>query len=154
MDSRTLAGILKNFYPSFDMSFFQNRLKLQKVIYLIQANGINLGFGFNFYLYGPYSTDLARAGFQIEEYSTLKLLTPDDETVNEKFKSIIEKLEAKKDDIKWLECASSIIYLKNLGFSKEKIVKDVGSKLTIFPRDYIEKVWIDLNEKGWIYEEE
>lgn len=153
MDSDTLAGILKNFYSAFDMSSFQNRLKLQKIVYLIQTNGINLGFGYNFYLYGPYSTDLARAGFQITDYSKVKIMAPEDKEINRQFMAIKDKLGHRKDDIKWLECATSIIYLKRLGVVKNKIIDTVAYKLTKFPKDYINSVWRDLEEVGWIDKE-
>ena len=153
MDADTLAGILKNFYSTFDMSSFQNRLKLQKIVYLIQTNGINLGFGYNFYLYGPYSTDLARAGFQITDYSKVKTMAPEDKEINRQFMAIKDKLGPRKDDIKWLECATSIIYLKRLGFAKNKIIDTVAHKLTKFPKDYINSVWSDLEEVGWIDKE-
>lgn len=147
-----LAGILKNFYESFDMSTFKNRLKLQKLIYLIQANGINLGFGYNFYLYGPYSTDLARAGFQIDNYSEIKAILPEDKDVNHKFISIKDELGDKKEDTTWLECATSIIYLRRLGLERDEIIKTVEHKLTVFSEGYIEDVWNNLKKIGWINE--
>lgn len=147
-----LAGILKNFYESFDMSTFKNRLKLQKLIYLIQANGINLGFGYNFYLYGPYSTDLARAGFQIDNYSEIKAILPEDKDINHKFISIRDELGDKKEDTTWLECATSIIYLRRLGLERDAIIKAVEHKLTVFSEGYIEVVWNNLKKMGWINE--
>lgn len=36
----------------------ENRLVLQKTIYLLQAYGLRLGYGFSWYRYGPYSQDL------------------------------------------------------------------------------------------------
>lgn len=36
----------------------EDRLRLQKVIYLLQAHGMRLGYGFSWYRYGPYSQDL------------------------------------------------------------------------------------------------
>jgi hypothetical protein len=36
----------------------EDRLKLQKTIYLLQGCGLNLGYGFSWYRYGPYSQEL------------------------------------------------------------------------------------------------
>ncbi|MHC4085725.1 MAG: hypothetical protein ACYSWZ_04920 [Planctomycetota bacterium] len=47
------------------------RLKLQKTIYLLQAYGLRLGYGFSWYRYGPYSQDLVQDAYKVlhsEEY--------------------------------------------------------------------------------------
>jgi hypothetical protein len=36
----------------------EDRLKLQKTVYLLQAFGLHLGYGFSWYRYGPYSQEL------------------------------------------------------------------------------------------------
>jgi uncharacterized protein YwgA len=36
----------------------EDRLKLQKTVYLLQSCGLNLGYGFSWYRYGPYSQEL------------------------------------------------------------------------------------------------
>lgn len=36
----------------------QDRLKLQKTVYLLQTCGLRLGYGFSWYRYGPYSQEL------------------------------------------------------------------------------------------------
>lgn len=49
----------------------KDRLKLQKTIYLLQANGLQLGYGFSWYKYGPYSQDLVQDAYKVlrsEEY--------------------------------------------------------------------------------------
>ncbi len=47
------------------MSTFQGRLILQKTVYLLQAFGISLGYRYSWYLFGPYSAELARDGFEL-----------------------------------------------------------------------------------------
>jgi hypothetical protein len=44
---------------------FAARLMLQKAIYLVQEAGVQLGYGFRWYLRGPYSPDLTRDAFAI-----------------------------------------------------------------------------------------
>ena len=44
---------------------FNERLKLQKVIYLLQAFDVQLGYGFGWYKYGPYSQDLVKDAYSV-----------------------------------------------------------------------------------------
>ena len=41
------------------------RLVLQKTIYLLQAYGLKLGYGFSWYRYGPYSQDLVQDAYEV-----------------------------------------------------------------------------------------
>ena len=47
------------------MQNFDDRLVLQKAVYLAQEAGVNLGYQFHWYLRGPYSPVLTRDGFAI-----------------------------------------------------------------------------------------
>ena len=44
---------------------FEERLKLQKIIYLLQDSGMQLGYGFGWYKYGPYSQDLVSDAYAV-----------------------------------------------------------------------------------------
>ena len=48
----------------FTLGTVDSRKKLQKVVYLLQCAGANLGADYSLHLYGPYSTDVA-SGRQI-----------------------------------------------------------------------------------------
>ena len=50
----------------FKISSFEDRLILQKAVYLAQAGGVNLGYFYHWYLYGPYSSSLTRDAYAIE----------------------------------------------------------------------------------------
>jgi uncharacterized protein YwgA len=69
MDKRqiTLCLVLAElgFEPSMDS--FENRLCLQKLVYLVQKAGVNLGYHHGWYLRGPYCSDLATDGFAIRD---------------------------------------------------------------------------------------
>ena len=43
----------------------EQRLKLQKTIYLLQIYGLKLGYGFSWYKYGPYSQDLVQDAYRV-----------------------------------------------------------------------------------------
>ncbi len=49
----------------FKIDGFQDRLIMQKSVYLAQAAGVNLGYYYHWYLYGPYSPSLTRDEYAI-----------------------------------------------------------------------------------------
>ena len=49
----------------FKIDGFQDRLIMQKSVYLAQAAGVHLGYYYHWYLYGPYSPSLTRDEYAI-----------------------------------------------------------------------------------------
>lgn len=49
----------------FKIDSFEDRLIMQKTIYLAQAAGVHLGYYYHWYLHGPYSSSLTRDEFAI-----------------------------------------------------------------------------------------
>ena len=49
----------------FKIKYFQDRLIMQKSVYLAQTAGVNLGCYYHWYLYGPYSPSLTRDEYAI-----------------------------------------------------------------------------------------
>lgn len=151
MNSLVLGGILKRIYNNFDMEYFSDRLKLQKVIYLLQQCGINLGYSFSFYIYGPYSTELARDAFQIQDFSKVQPVGFEDKSIEEKFKQFLEKINPYKDNTLWLEIASSIHALKKIYplETKNKIIRRIKDKRSQLKNkaQLILRVWSDI---GWL----
>ena len=49
----------------FKVKTFQDRLIMQKAVYIAQAKGVNLGYFYHWYIYGPYSPSLTRDEFAI-----------------------------------------------------------------------------------------
>jgi uncharacterized protein YwgA len=152
MREEVLGGLIKRVYKDFEISTFENRVKLQKFIYILQTRGINLGYSFNFYLYGPYSTDLTRAAFQTPDLSSLNAVRFKDPEIEMQFSKIIEQIDKYKNDIKWLECATSIMFLKEIGLDREQIYKRIKNKKTTFNDSYISGVWSEIGRLGWINE--
>jgi uncharacterized protein YwgA len=50
----------------FKMDGFIDRLILKKAVYLAQAAGVNLGYYYHWYVYGPYSPSLTRDEYAID----------------------------------------------------------------------------------------
>lgn len=112
MNPKALAGLLKNVYSSFDMDSFENRLKLQKMVYLLQAYGVNIGYNYSYYLYGPYSRELTRDGFEMPKLGNIKQLTFKKDARKEKLGSFTNFIEEYKDDPNWLETAATLHFYK------------------------------------------
>jgi len=55
-----------------NMKDFDNRLKYQKLIYLTQNLGIGLGYGYSWYVRGPYSPALTRTLFNIRDNESFR----------------------------------------------------------------------------------
>lgn len=74
MDSEALAPVLRRLEietgEDFTARSFSSRLRIQKSIYLLQAQGFSPSdrkYGFNNYIRGPYSPSLARDYYEIRE---------------------------------------------------------------------------------------
>lgn len=48
---------------------------LQKIIYLMERKGINLGFDYSIHYYGPYSSNLDQAIHRLEMQGAIKIVT-------------------------------------------------------------------------------
>lgn len=122
MDSQTIALALVldalGIAPSVDG--FGQRKSMQKGIYLAQRLGAELGHDFSWYVYGPYSTSLARQYFKLAE--VLKSQGRGDLDTYELSQPVRTRLENAMTTIKggkpvglslesWLELIASYDYL-------------------------------------------
>ena len=102
------------------MDVFDDRLRLQKIVYLLWGHGIYLGYGFNWYVHGPYSPKLADDGYAIDDdiFERGRAITLNDET------RVIESLNKFKDVVGeenlnnrlYLEILASLHYIKKVAF--------------------------------------
>lgn len=107
----------KVFGQSFSYGCFDDRLKMQKMVYLLQEQGVNIGhYGFDWYKHGPYSQVLLDDMY-IEAGSVCVELkyTPEAEQRIERLKTIFFDEEAEEiyGMKNWTECLASIHFLKN-----------------------------------------
>jgi uncharacterized protein YwgA len=152
MDSVMLAGLVKRAYPDFNMSLFSNRLKIQKMIFLMRAYKLDLGYYFHLYLRGPYCGNLTRDAFRIEDWNNIKEVkfeNPEDEANFEKFLTFYNK---KKNEANWLELASTLLLLKELNKNASQqamvdLCKDIKKDFVIWK---INEVFEDLKNEGLV----
>lgn len=148
-----LGYILKQIPDSnFTMDDFDSRIRLQKIIYLIQAHGPYLGYDFSWYIRGPYCSKLATTGFslksiydRIEEKPKVEFV---DKKVQKKFidaKKLIKKLPNNDS----LEIAASLHILKHTtNDSKEDIIDKVMKKPKKFTKIECRRIWEILEKDG------
>lgn len=103
---------------TFSVETFENRLILQKAIYLAQASGVNLGYYYHWYLHGPYSPSLTKDEYSIaidlangmEDYKGWKL-DKVSETKLKQLKALIPKTPDEHKKRLKLELLASTHYL-------------------------------------------
>jgi len=111
-----LSRILKSIgIEQVDMDNFDNRLMYQKLIYLTQNYGLSLGYGYSWYVKGPYSPELTKTLFTItpeflSESDNFRF--QNDDVVIGKIHEIRTILNDKIQDPFFLEVLASIVYIK------------------------------------------
>ena len=111
----------------YSLETINDRILLQKKIYLAQDIGLPLGYGYSWYIHGPYSTDLTAAAYQIIPEGKTAI---ESKTLKEPYASMIGKVNALEDDIEkknliistvqWYELIASIAYWHKRGYSTEE----------------------------------
>lgn len=137
----------------FSMEEFSDRLRFQKMIYLLQAFGINLRYDFSWYLRGPYCSMLAANGFALQEiYHRI----PDNVTEFEnresqkKFKRFLKFIKNLGTDPDSVEIAASIHCQKALGKDEGEIVGVVEKKQGRFTAERVREIMGKMAEGGII----
>lgn len=134
----------------FSMSSFPDRLRLQKIIYLLQAFKVYLGYDFSWYLRGPYCSKLAHNGFSLQEVYDV---VPDDIRFKDRgdrkrFGEFLKFIAGK--DIDDLEIAVSLHYLKAVHKSApDDHIQDmvIKKERTDFTPGQVSKIWKEMKEK-------
>jgi len=135
-DISTLFNLL-DIEPSVDT--FSDRKKLQKLVYLSDVFGINLDFAFTWYLYGPYSPQLARVMFDKEKGSLMKV--KEIPNIHKKITNLKNFLGDDINSSSNLELIASIHYLTSIVEdpvkSKSKILGIIYNEKKQFPKEQV-----------------
>jgi uncharacterized protein YwgA len=138
MDARKsrLAGVMGLFEKQIDMHTYDNRLILQKLVYLLQCRGIDLDYSFGWYIRGPYSAALAADGFFLSDKKSIPTSIPENE------QEIVKEIKlALGNDIKdgnKMEIIASLLFLKKENIS----LNDTELVALLLGR----KPWLDTKE--------
>ena len=100
----------------FNGRSFDDRLKLQKIVYLLENMGVSIGdYNYRWYKHGPYSQTL-----QDEILDNKTIINPSDlylsDYAKEKIKDLNKTLSSLNDPAydleQWLECLASLLFIK------------------------------------------
>lgn len=154
--TQVIGGLLHrigNFEPiNFEIDF-NERLILQKTIYLMQSFNLFIGYHFNWYLRGPYSPVLTKDAFElIHEYEELPTVHFVDAMAEERFINFMSFIKDHITDEYWLEAIASIHYLyhRRVAKNKDDIFRTIRNKMSKLKRSDFNKFWDDLHETGLI----
>lgn len=117
MANKFLLPVYKKVFDEpFSYGSFDDRLKMQKMVYLLQEEGVNIGhYGFDWYKHGPYSQVLLDDMYMENGSACIELnYTQEAEQRIKRLKEIFSEEDAKeKYGMKnWTECLASIHFLR------------------------------------------
>ncbi len=145
---------------------FLSRKILQKKMYLLQLTGVDLGYRFNWYLYGPYCPALASDTFALRDEIRYDQEFNDYE-LNSKTRGKLDILkgiaepcgEVQASEPEWLELLASLHYLKHIAYwpgkahpDFEQVFEKLGdSKLHFKDKKKLAKIaWQKLDDVGLV----
>ena len=112
-DLSKVIAVLKFLGLRPNIESYRWRFLVQKVSYLAQALGINIGYYFTIYVAGPYSSSLARDYYsnadQVNSLVTSYELSSEETTLLEKMRRCCDIFE----NPTLMECMSTTVYLLN-----------------------------------------
>ena len=136
----------------FSMDTFEDRLRFQKTVYLLQAFGINRGYDFSWYLRGPYCSLASHDGYDLR---AVYALIPDggkafqSDQANKTFERFCRFVYRKTADE--LEIAAAIHYLKHSEpWDDGRVRSAVENKQARFTKKDVSTIWDDMVQEGLI----
>ncbi len=150
----SLGGLLiriGNFDPEAFNRNFDERLILQKTIYLLQASGLYLGYPFSWYIKGPYSPELASDAYSLAKvYDRARPVRFENLESEKRFRHFMSFLGNRSTDADWLERLASIHFLKTVHArtTKEDIIARVMRKQRYLTPEKCEEAWNYLEKYG------
>ncbi len=112
---------------SLEIDNFASRKILQKKIYLLQLTGIDLGYRYNWYLYGPYCPVLANDTFTLRdeikydnEFSNYELNSRTSNKLATLQKIVDLPDDPETNEPEWIELLASLHYLKHIAYWTRK----------------------------------
>ena len=128
----------------FDVDEFDDRLKLQKLVYFARECGLDAPYNYNIYRYGPYSPSLAEDYYEIASRGNRRVGAAGLDT--SKFEEIVGNRGNR-----WLEIAATIHKIKRKfertksSDVRTKVIKRV-SNMKEEPEDRVASIYDELVE--------
>lgn len=114
MANYVLKPIYKEiFNHEFDKSSFDDRLEMQKIVYLLGDLGISVGdYSFTWYKHGPYSQVLQNDILCDSNIEPQITFSTESEKIVNKLKEVLFSAEISYGISEWSECLGSLHYIK------------------------------------------
>ena len=131
----------------FSLETIGDRILLQKKVYLAQDKGLPLGYGYSWYIHGPYSSDLTNVAYQvipegeaaIENMSLKARYSTIINNVNE-LENIITDGNLQIGVVEWYELICSVAYWYKHGYNEdENLIKKMREKKPQFSKELVEQ---------------
>jgi len=136
-----LSMITKRF--KLKRSIIEERMQLQKIVYLLQVGGIRLGYGFGWNKYGPYSQDLANDAYAVLSVEPDKYRETETWVFNaaterklKSFEGFLSKIE--KDRNKMLELVASVDFMNRIWSISLKPVEDFVKEFRVHKKTLLD----------------
>ena len=118
-----LSRVLSELEIGDSINTLDERVTVQKAVYLAQVIGVNLGYQYSWYIMGPYSRDLAKDYYTLHEYPRENRQEIAQWTLREPFASALKKIKevmsipegVQLTPRQWLELLASVHYLRKFG---------------------------------------
>jgi hypothetical protein len=124
MDNRAIAlKLILDHLETADISTVEQRMEVQKAIYLVQSTGMPLGYSYGWYLKGPYSPTLTRDYYSLGDEGGMQNATLKASAIGklDNLKELINQPIGGLGRPHRLELLASLHYLiKNSRFSEDK----------------------------------
>lgn len=151
-----VLGFILRKFPEFNFSMesFNDRLRLQKFIYLLQTHNVYLGYDFSWYIRGPYCTTLSTAGFILADfYEQIPKRSRGTRfangTIQKRFERFAKFIKGKEGDAKFLEAAASLHFLLNTSkITYYDAIKEVADKMPDTDKTYVGEVRGQMKSEG------
>ena len=114
MANYVLGSVYEKIYEKpFSKNSFEDRLEMQKAMYLLQDLGISVGdYDFMWYKHGPYSQSLQNDILDFQMTDTNVYYSRDAESVIQSLHSVIMYKDKSYTTSNWAECLGSMQYLR------------------------------------------
>lgn len=129
----------------FQISTFEDRLILQKTVYLAQAAGVNLGYYYHWYLHGPYSPSLTRDEYAVATDISVGLDESEGWKLDDESSGLLKKLQklvpkGEKTHIRRkLELLASVHFLIDRRQVSRVATSRITATLKRFKKDFSEE---------------
>lgn len=135
MSNYLLKPVFKSiFNKNFEPKNFEDRLEMQKTVYLLQNMGISVGdYKFMWYKHGPYSQTLQNDILNLRNTEEINIeFSTDAKKEIKALQKAIFKKGIKYDTSQWVECLGSLQYIKenilSSSIKDEKILTELKKR--------------------------